>query len=55
MHAFSICLGNNGGYMSVGGYNNKLHYKNETTHIVPYTTRTSSSYGVKIKGIKINN
>ena len=50
---FSLCFSNfDGGYFSIGGYNRKLHKKNEKTNIISYNRwGETENYNVDIDSI----
>lgn len=52
--AFSLCLGNNGGFMSLGGYNHELHIPGEKPHIVDYNG-SNNMYSIKMFGAKVGS
>lgn len=49
---FSLCLGKNGGYFQIGGYDGTNHISNEVTWIPTWETH---AYKFSLFGISINN
>jgi len=50
---FNICLGKNGGYFQIGGYNEDNHL--EEISWLPMSANTGTSYKFNIEGISMNN
>jgi len=50
-NAFSICFGQQGGYLALGGFNKTYHSKQDTIKYVPYDSQFGQ-YRVHWKNIK---
>ena len=50
---FSLCYAEDGGYMSLGGYNTKFHDPNDEIKYIPYTT-PNEQYRINLFKISVN-